>query len=311
MAPAAGRVHSRSRDELRQGISWRVADGALSDRYLSSIHLDDLALACACALGDSEAWDHFVLEMRPGLHRAADALDRSGAARELADSLYADLYGLDQRGGGRQSQTWSAWTPRPRLFPSELSGPSPPSSTAAVVRPRRSSNPAVRRRGAACCGHGAAGRHPHRQHYAVASAQPGSAGTRSGKPVDRSTTAGLDKPGEPLYQLIPVPGHRWQGWDRYSCRTLRLAARGPARSPCTRPARRDRRPLTCVVPLDGRRDRAHRLARARKTTPVAYRQRQQHRRVPRGPDHRRRARSSDHQAVPGSPCSSPDCVGST
>jgi RNA polymerase sigma-70 factor, ECF subfamily len=72
-------------------------------RYLSSIHLDDLALACACALGDSEAWDHFVLEMRPGLYRAADALDRSGAARELADSLYADLYGLDQRGGGRQS----------------------------------------------------------------------------------------------------------------------------------------------------------------------------------------------------------------
>ena len=72
-------------------------------RYLSSLHLEDLALACACALGDSEAWDHFVLEMRPGLYRAADALDRSGTARELADSLYADLYGLDQRGGARQS----------------------------------------------------------------------------------------------------------------------------------------------------------------------------------------------------------------
>ena len=28
---------------------------------------------------------------------------RSGTARELADSLYADLYGLDQRGGARQS----------------------------------------------------------------------------------------------------------------------------------------------------------------------------------------------------------------
>jgi RNA polymerase sigma-70 factor (ECF subfamily) len=72
-------------------------------RYLSSLHLEDLALACACALGDSEAWDHFVLEMRPGLYRAADALDRTGTARELADSLYADLYGLDQRGGARQS----------------------------------------------------------------------------------------------------------------------------------------------------------------------------------------------------------------
>jgi RNA polymerase sigma-70 factor (ECF subfamily) len=72
-------------------------------KYLSSLHLEDLALACACVLGDAAAWDHFVLEMRPGLYRAADALDPSGTARELADSLYADLYGLDQRGGVRQS----------------------------------------------------------------------------------------------------------------------------------------------------------------------------------------------------------------
>jgi RNA polymerase sigma-70 factor, ECF subfamily len=72
-------------------------------RYLTSLHLADLALACACASGDSAAWDQFVLEMRPGLYRAADAIDRTGAARELADSLYADLYGVDQRGGRRPS----------------------------------------------------------------------------------------------------------------------------------------------------------------------------------------------------------------
>jgi RNA polymerase sigma factor (sigma-70 family) len=72
-------------------------------RYLESIHVEDLALACACALGNGEAWDHFVLEMRPGLYRAADALDPSGGAREAADSLYADLYGVDDRGGSRQS----------------------------------------------------------------------------------------------------------------------------------------------------------------------------------------------------------------
>jgi len=73
------------------------------ERYLASLHLEDLALACACALGDHAAWDHFVLEMRPALYRAADALDRSGGARELADSLYADLYGVEERGGTRQS----------------------------------------------------------------------------------------------------------------------------------------------------------------------------------------------------------------
>jgi RNA polymerase sigma-70 factor (ECF subfamily) len=72
-------------------------------RYLGSLHLEDLALACACALGDTAAWDHFVLEMRPGLYRAADALDRSGALREVADSLYAELYGIDERGATRQS----------------------------------------------------------------------------------------------------------------------------------------------------------------------------------------------------------------
>ena len=72
-------------------------------RYLSSLHLVDLALACACAEGHAAAWDHFVLEMRPGLYRAADALDPSGGARDLADSLYGDLYGLDVHGGARQS----------------------------------------------------------------------------------------------------------------------------------------------------------------------------------------------------------------
>ena len=72
-------------------------------KYLRSLHLEDLALACACALGDAAAWDHFVLQMRPGLYRAADALDPSGSAREIADSLYADLYGVDQRGTARQS----------------------------------------------------------------------------------------------------------------------------------------------------------------------------------------------------------------
>lgn len=72
-------------------------------RYLSSLHLGDLALACACAEGHAAAWDHFILEMRPGLYRCADALDPSGGARDLADSLYGDLYGVDDRGVVRES----------------------------------------------------------------------------------------------------------------------------------------------------------------------------------------------------------------
>ena len=61
-------------------------------RYHASLHLKDLALACACAEGDNNAWDHFVAEFRPALYRAADAIDRTSGARELADAIYGELF---------------------------------------------------------------------------------------------------------------------------------------------------------------------------------------------------------------------------
>src|SRR5262249_56531716 len=63
----------------------------------------DVELARLCAAGDERAWETFVREYRPLLYRAADALDRTGGAREVADSLYADLYGLGNGTGERQS----------------------------------------------------------------------------------------------------------------------------------------------------------------------------------------------------------------
>jgi RNA polymerase sigma factor (sigma-70 family) len=71
--------------------------------YLKGLHLEDLALACACTVGDEQAWEHFVREHRPVLYRAADALRPGGGARDLADALYADLYGLQERDGERRS----------------------------------------------------------------------------------------------------------------------------------------------------------------------------------------------------------------
>jgi RNA polymerase sigma-70 factor (ECF subfamily) len=68
-----------------------------------SRYADDLALASACAVGDDAAWERFIREYRPVLYRAADALDSTGRAREIADALYADLYGLKERDGERQS----------------------------------------------------------------------------------------------------------------------------------------------------------------------------------------------------------------
>src|SRR5262245_40720718 len=69
------------------------------ERYLQSLHLADVALACACAGGHEAAWEHFILEQRPTLYRAAESIDRTGGGRELADSLYAELYGLRHSDG--------------------------------------------------------------------------------------------------------------------------------------------------------------------------------------------------------------------
>jgi RNA polymerase sigma factor (sigma-70 family) len=70
---------------------------------VSTPYAADLELARQCAAGDDRAWERFVLEYRPLLYRAADALDSSGGARDLADSLYADLYGMAATAGERQS----------------------------------------------------------------------------------------------------------------------------------------------------------------------------------------------------------------
>jgi RNA polymerase sigma factor (sigma-70 family) len=76
------------------------------EEYLSTLHLQDLALACACAEGCPDAWDHFVATFRAYMRSAAGAILRcptdSPAACELADSLFADLYGLGE-GTNRRS----------------------------------------------------------------------------------------------------------------------------------------------------------------------------------------------------------------
>ena len=86
-----------------KAFAGRSPSDAELDRYFDALHLADLALACACAMGRDEAWDHFVREFRPGMYRAADAIDPSGGAREIAEALYAELFGLKERDGNRQS----------------------------------------------------------------------------------------------------------------------------------------------------------------------------------------------------------------
>ena len=72
------------------------------ERYLNSLHLADLALAVACIEGHDPAWEYFMAEHKALLTRAAMAIDPEGGS-ELADSLYGELFGLQQKNGERQS----------------------------------------------------------------------------------------------------------------------------------------------------------------------------------------------------------------
>jgi RNA polymerase sigma-70 factor, ECF subfamily len=77
------------------------------EEYLVALHLEDLALACACAEGYEAAWEHFFSGYRPYLRAAAAAILHcnvdSPEACNLADSLFADLYGLVDTKGPERS----------------------------------------------------------------------------------------------------------------------------------------------------------------------------------------------------------------
>jgi len=116
-APALARLYDRARaarwnlgaDVLADAAArGALKSGAIeNDRveaYLDALHAEDLALALACKDGNSRAWEHFIASMRPPLYAAARAVAGDEMrARELADSIWADLYGLEVRDGRRRS----------------------------------------------------------------------------------------------------------------------------------------------------------------------------------------------------------------
>jgi RNA polymerase sigma-70 factor (ECF subfamily) len=72
---------------------------------LAKLHVQDLALARACAAGQSRAWELLLIRYRECLYQTASAITKDDTSgRELADTLYADLYGSDSRTGRRVSK---------------------------------------------------------------------------------------------------------------------------------------------------------------------------------------------------------------
>lgn len=89
---------------LERSAEKRLASGNLApdklEDYLAALHLEDLALAAACIENCEAAWEYFFGAYRGYLRSAAAAILRcrsdSPEASELADSLFAELYGLEE-----------------------------------------------------------------------------------------------------------------------------------------------------------------------------------------------------------------------
>jgi RNA polymerase sigma-70 factor, ECF subfamily len=73
------------------------------DAFLDGLHLEDLALALACADGDEAAWEAFLTRYRRELTRAAAAIAGDTEGDEIVDALLVDLYARGDGAGPRRS----------------------------------------------------------------------------------------------------------------------------------------------------------------------------------------------------------------
>jgi len=96
---------------LERSVQKRFADVPCTperfEEYLQAIYVEDLGLACACMAGLESAWNCFVEQYRGYLRASAGAITKGSRAgidaRELADSLYAELFGLADGKRGERS----------------------------------------------------------------------------------------------------------------------------------------------------------------------------------------------------------------
>jgi RNA polymerase sigma-70 factor, ECF subfamily len=87
---------------LEEAVAKHLATDAAVEalrEFISKLHVEELALARACAAGNDAAWEAFLLRYRESLYEAGIAIAKDySLGRELADSLYAELWGA----GGSQ-----------------------------------------------------------------------------------------------------------------------------------------------------------------------------------------------------------------
>lgn len=108
----AAALYSSARKYLSHLFSEEAHEGEISAEarqeltgYLASLNCEDLCLAIACAQGIETAWEDFIRDYRSYLTNIARTMTQdSGAAEQLADSTFAELYGLRETDGARVSK---------------------------------------------------------------------------------------------------------------------------------------------------------------------------------------------------------------
>src|SRR5215470_16352676 len=93
---------------ILQQVAEKYLPGAAVDRreqLWRELKLEELVLARACAAGHEQAWVVFLSRYREKLYDMARGITKEDSrARELADSIYGDLYGTSEREGRRVSR---------------------------------------------------------------------------------------------------------------------------------------------------------------------------------------------------------------
>jgi len=75
------------------------------EEFCSRLYIEDLVLTRMCAAGNERAWEVFMSRFREKLYDVGRQITREDSAgRDLADSVYAELYGTRTREGERVSK---------------------------------------------------------------------------------------------------------------------------------------------------------------------------------------------------------------
>jgi len=94
-------ITSETFEQIVGAVLVRYAAGGSAEEQLQligTVRVEELMLARACSAGHERAWEVFLTRFRSALYETAYRMASDEVtARELADELYAELYGVDRK----------------------------------------------------------------------------------------------------------------------------------------------------------------------------------------------------------------------